>query len=144
MTLLLGTVAGLAIAELGLRYYAGYVQSRQEMDPGFLVFRPEFGWLMASNWTGRHHHYDFDVRYSTNGQGLRGSWPAPVPGVRRHALIGDSFTFGLGVNDDETFAQRLNQQSHETVYLNAGIAGYSTDQEFCISKNICGSGRWRS
>src|SRR5688572_2008454 len=130
VTLFLGVVIGLGLAELGLRYYAVYIQSRQEMDSGFLTYHSMFGWEMARNWKGRHRHFDFDVEYSTNEYGLRGPWPEPSPVAKRYALAGDSFTFGLGANDDETFVRRLSEANSKVVYLNAGIAGYSTDQQF--------------
>jgi len=104
------------------------------MDPGFLIYDSQFGWQMAPNWKGRHRHYDFDVHYTTNFSGLRGPWPEPTPGRPRYAFLGDSFTFGLGVNDDETFVQRLSKAEPFNVYLNAGVAGYSTDQEYLYLK----------
>jgi lysophospholipase L1-like esterase len=126
----LGVAVGLALIEFGVGAYINYVSSREQMDPGFLVFEPELGWQMAPNWNGRHRHHDFDVRYSTNSRGLRGRWPEPEAGTRRYVFVGDSFTFGLGANDDETFVQRLGGFDPASVYLNAGVAGYSTDQEY--------------
>jgi lysophospholipase L1-like esterase len=128
---LLGALTGLALVETGLRYFSGYVQSREQMDPGFLVYDARLGWRMAPNWRGRHIHYDFDVHYSTNAEGLRGSdWPAPAAvGRPRVAIMGDSFTFGLGANEEDTFVARIGAADPGTLYLNAGIAGYSTDQQ---------------
>jgi lysophospholipase L1-like esterase len=133
LALLLGILGGLALLEIGMRYYAAYVRSQEQMDPGLLVYDPQLGWLMARNWSGRHRHHDFDVRYTTNDQGLRGPWPEPQ-GQPRYAFVGDSFTFGLGVNDDETFVKRLEDADPSTIYLNAGIAGFSTDQEYLYLK----------
>src|SRR5262249_8326325 len=94
-------------------------------------------WRMQRNWSGRHRHHDFDVRYTTNDRGLRGPWPeagnSPT-GTRRYVFVGDSFTFGLGVNDNDTFVQQLNRDGGDAVYRNAGIAGYSTDQEYLFLK----------
>jgi hypothetical protein len=131
IAILMGTSAGLLIVEYALRYHAAYVASRESMDPGFLVFDPELGWEMARDWSGAHRHYDFDVRYTTNVMGLRGDWPEPPDrGVARYAFLGDSFTFGLGVNDEETFVALVDDNDPATDYLNAGIAGYSTDQQY--------------
>jgi lysophospholipase L1-like esterase len=127
---LFGVAVSLVLVETALRFYAGYVQSRERMAPGFLVYDPTLGWRMAARWSGRHVHYDFDAQYTTNAQGLRGTeWLDPAIGNRRIAFLGDSFTFGLGVNDDETFVARLQSGDGEATYLNAGIAGYSTDQQ---------------
>lgn len=129
--MLVGALAGLALIEAGLRLHAGYVQSRERMDQGFLAYDPHLGWQMAPDWHGTHVHYDFDVRYTINGRGLRGAaWPGGVAGsAPRVAVLGDSFTFGLGVDDDETFVERLNAADSGAIFLNAGIVGYSTDQQ---------------
>jgi len=139
ISMFLGIAAALALIEVALRYQAAAVQSQDRMDPGLFVFDPSLGWRMAANWRGEHRHHDFHVRYSTNDYGLRGPWPeaepAAFPRKARVAFLGDSFTFGLGVNDDETFVQRLNETGDTTSYLNAGIAGYSTDQEYLYLKH---------
>ena len=138
IAVLAGVAVGLAVAEYGLRTYVGHVQSQERMDPGFLIYDAELGWKMARDWRGHHHHYDFDVVYTTNGMGLRGLWPEPGNDsaliTSRRVLLGDSFTFGLGVNDDETFASLMNADDRQTRYLNAGVAGYSTDQEYLYLK----------
>jgi hypothetical protein len=51
---------------------------------------------------------------------------APTSGRRRILLMGDSFTEGLGVPFEETFAGRLAQDlAPDTEVLNAGVIGYS-------------------
>jgi hypothetical protein len=48
-------------------------------------------------------------------------------------LWGDSFTFGLGVNDHETFVHLLNARAADgDSYLNFAIPGFSTDQEYLL------------
>jgi hypothetical protein len=140
MTLVLSTAFALVLADFGVGMYSRYLQSKDQIDPGFLVYDSEVGWRMARSWKGRHRHYDFDVEYTTNAEGLRGDWPARRAGstARRYALLGDSFTFGLGVNDNETFTAELSRRNPEKVHLNAGVAGYSTDQEYLFLKKHLG------
>jgi lysophospholipase L1-like esterase len=131
LSTLIGIGASLVLAEIGLRYYSGYVQSQEHMDPGFLLYDAGLGWRLAPNWHGHHIHYDFNVDYTTNAAGLRGAaWPAAdTSRGQRIAIVGDSFTFGLGVDDDATFVQRLQTADTRNTYLNASIPGYSTDQQ---------------
>ena len=44
-------------------------------------------------------------------------------------FIGDSFTYGKGVNDQETFAYKLQQAliSDSVEIINAGVEGRGTD-----------------
>ena len=138
ISICLGIAIGLTLTELLLRQYANYIQAQERMDPGLLLYDPQLGWRLAPDWKGRHRHYDFDVTYSTNGLGLRGEWPQPDAAAgsqRRVALVGDSFTFGIGVNDGETFASLLGRSSPGVQYLNAGIPGYSTGQEYLFLKD---------
>src|SRR5262245_38458259 len=137
IALLIGITGGLALSEIGMRYYVRYVGSQERIDPGFLVFDSKLGCRMQRNWSGQHRHHDFDVRYTTNDRGLRGPWPEAGESsnaANRYVFVGDSFTFGLGVNDNDTFVQLLNRDGAGALYLNAGMAGYSTDQEYLFLK----------
>lgn len=49
----------------------------------------------------------------------------PVPGERIW-LFGDSNMEGWGINDDETFAWRLQERRPDYVFVNFGVAAYST------------------
>ncbi|MCP4577084.1 MAG: SGNH/GDSL hydrolase family protein, partial [Deltaproteobacteria bacterium] len=76
---------------------------------------------------------DFLVSYQTNRYGFRGEFmPIGDHNGRRVAFLGDSFTFGFGVNDHETFINRLNEKAPEDHYLNFAVPGYSTDQQFLL------------
>ncbi|HLA78505.1 MAG TPA: SGNH/GDSL hydrolase family protein [Vicinamibacteria bacterium] len=68
---------------------------------------------------------------SSNSRGLRGrreyAIPKPV-GVKRLLFLGDSFTFGEGVGDAETFCHRLQGLLPAVEVLNLGVHGYGHDQ----------------
>ena len=118
-----GAVLALAAVEAYLRYGAT-PHYQDEMDPGLIVYDRHLGWAMAPYWTGRHRHTDFDVAYNTNARGFRGRFGQQG---RKVAYVGDSFTFGLGVEDEETFVSLLQSPDRST--WNLGVIGYSTDQE---------------
>lgn len=124
----------LVAAETFLRFRKQAIQKSDALAPGLVVYDRYLGWTLAPNWQGGHRHHDFDVGYTTNAYGFRGRFETPLgPKVRRYAFVGDSFTFGLGVNDDETFVHLLNSRAADgDFYLNFSIPGFSTDQEYLL------------
>jgi lysophospholipase L1-like esterase len=124
----------LAVSEILIRFKKQHVKSSDHLDYGMMVYDKFLGWKLAPNWDGRHKHYDYDVRYSTNSHGFRNDFVAKQgQSGLRYAFVGDSFTFSFGVNDNETFIQLLNsQENRDNVYLNFGVPGYSTDQEYLL------------
>jgi hypothetical protein len=70
-------------------------------------------------------------RLSTSSRGLRGAAERAYekePGVTRVVLLGDSYTFGDEVSDDETWAHHLERLLPGTEVLNLGVHGYGLDQ----------------
>jgi lysophospholipase L1-like esterase len=69
----------------------------------------------------------------TNSAGMRSAAefaPAPEAGRKRLVLVGDSYTFGSGVGDHETFASILSEELLPGWdVLNLGVPGYGTDQQ---------------
>jgi hypothetical protein len=68
---------------------------------------------------------------SSNSAGVRGSreFEATRPaGTRRLVLLGDSFTFGEGVSDVETYAAQLSLLLPRLEILNLAVHGYGHDQ----------------
>jgi lysophospholipase L1-like esterase len=73
-----------------------------------------------------------------NSLGLRGAeLPARKPAGRMRVLVlGDSMTYGLGVEDDETFSARLEHLDPRLEVLNAGVPGYSTAEELLLLQEL--------
>ena len=74
------------------------------------------------------------VPYRTNADGFRDpDARRRRPGVPRVLVLGDSFTFGWGVLDEQPYPQRtetlLRAQGLDVEVINAGIPGYNTEQE---------------
>lgn len=127
-------VAGLILAEGALRLRINHITKSDHLEKGLVVYHNRLGWIMRPYWQGRHHHYDFDVRYSTNAFGFRGEFQTRLERSKmRVAMVGDSFTFGIGVNDEDTFCEKLNHiDLPDIAYFNFGVPGYSTDQELLL------------
>jgi hypothetical protein len=81
------------------------------------------------------------VSYRFNGLGCRGH-DIPIPRTMRTArilLLGDSFTQGVGVHEEHTFAKQLERLLNEDLdmkdslgnyeVINCGVSGFSTNQE---------------
>lgn len=80
----------------------------------------ELGWRMKPffNKEGVHH----------NSRGFRSNREYPLkPGTPRILAIGDSMTYGLGVQDNSTFPAYLEQMTGIEV-VNAGVNAYGADQ----------------
>lgn len=94
-----------------------------------IQYDARLGWKLKPHWSGKHHHYDYDVTYNINRDGFRGI--DEYVKEDGFVIVGDSFSFGLGANDDETFTALLNNK-HGNVFYNYSVPGYSTDQQLLL------------
>ena len=123
----------LTLCELVLRYRDRSGQGPDLLDPGLIRYDKALGWKLRPRWQSNHWHRDFQASYQTNRYGFRGEFPRLGDhDGRRVAFLGDSFTFGFGVNDHETFVHRLNGKVTGDQYLNFAVPGYSTDQQYLL------------
>ncbi len=92
--------------------------------PADIVYDARLGWRMAPDYHAAGvTHDDRGYRRST----------APAGGGRGGAILalGDSFTYGLGVADGETFASRLAELTGRPV-VNAGVTAHGVDQSLLL------------
>lgn len=132
------TAAVLALLELGLRLGGDRGPSLFVKDT--LVgnrYQPGFDGEPWIDEAGRR------VRLRFNRLGFRGPdrEPQPRPGVHRLALLGDSFTVAVAVDEEETMAagleQRLGQASDAPwEVLNFGVGAYSTAQSLLVWRHF--------
>jgi lysophospholipase L1-like esterase len=133
-------LVGAGLCELAARvvYPAPPEPSR---EPQILYqYHPDLGFLHVPNQTG----WLDDGQATINAMGLRGDLPEtpkPANSVRILA-IGDSTTFGWGVNDDGTYCaalQRLLRQaipeSRPTV-INGGVGAYDLKHELRLLRHF--------
>lgn len=104
-----------------------------EIHPhGMYSVDEDVGYALTADFEGRLEREEFSTRVSVNDQGLRGRPVGPrQDGVSRILVLGDSFAFGYGVGEDETFSAYLEACLNRTgpgafEVLNAGVPGYGT------------------
>jgi hypothetical protein len=126
-----GFLVAFAVAEVAVRLIRP-----QEVGPVRFACHPELGEIPVPGQQGvRHLPGAFTFRYSNNSLGWRGhqEYREPKQTDYRVLFLGDSFTYGIGVNDDQTFAARVGQDltaDHLSVeVMNAGCPGKGTDYE---------------
>ncbi len=134
LTLLVGLgLAALAAEGLARLFFDEAVQPRFVVDSGYGV-----RWNQSGVDTRHYVPGDYDVRVTTNSAGMRGPREyatEPAPGVRRVLLLGDSFTFGFGVEDGEVVSavleDRLNAvpEAPRSEVLNLGVSGFGQAEE---------------
>jgi lysophospholipase L1-like esterase len=88
-----------------------------------------YGWVLKPNSRDRHRDRDYDVTYTIDADGRRVT-PSPPHPRARIVFVGDSFTFGHGVEDDETFPARLGAAWPDVKVVNAGVNGWGLTQAY--------------
>jgi hypothetical protein len=115
-------------AEFGLRAF-----SPQRTVAALYAYDPRVGSIPAPNSRGRDTLPGvLSFTYTNDALGMRVTGIVPRETAKvRVLLLGDSFTYGYGVNDRETFAYllegRLTSLPVPTAILNAGNGGKGTD-----------------
>lgn len=117
-------------AELGVRLFVP-AWAPTQAERNFWAYDAMLGWAHQPGQRGRFSHRDFSVSVSINSFGLRDrEYPVErVPGKQRMLVLGDSFTWGFGVEQDEAFSEVLERRHPDWEIINAGVSGYGTDQQ---------------
>jgi len=127
--------AGLALVlcELLLRvFWCNQPFGYERQNRQFLCPNKYWGVWHCANNSVEHSRTCFDARYSTNEFGMKGD--AVRSGVRKIALLGDSFVEGFG-NDNQSTVAHFMQRALGDDYdvLNFGVSGnFSTIDELVL------------
>ena len=140
LALLAGSmIFAFGIIEISFRLFAPQII---EVHPnGMWQLSPTRGCRLIPDFDSDHPYWDFRVRITTSHQGLRDRAYGPkASGTYRILTLGDSFTFGFGVEGHEaypkqleTLLQTVRNPTHYEV-INAGFPGYGTHQELLYLK----------
>lgn len=98
----------------------------------YTTFDPELGWVSEPN-TRIDHFYGPGKHIVINGQGFRDEQDFTrevPPGKQRVICSGDSFTFGYGVANRETWCAQLATLNPNLETVNMGQGGYGVGQAY--------------
>lgn len=103
------------------------------MRAGYL-HDPELGWMPAPHST-KQQTASRTVTLTHNSLGLRDIELTPGAGPTV-LFLGNSFVYGIEVEAEERFTERLRADLRGVRIVNAGIPGYGTDQEYLLLRRL--------
>jgi lysophospholipase L1-like esterase len=134
--LVASTVFALLLCEVGLRL-AGRGPLYVSPERGrFWKYDAVLGWAHQPGQNSIFETPQFRTSVRINQEGLRDpehSYARPNNG-QRILVIGDSFTWGYGVEEADRFSPQM-QAALNVEVINAGVSGYGTDQELLWLQN---------
>lgn len=87
------------------------------------------GWRMKPDRTFRWRGEEGDVEYRSNASGCRSPRPFQIAqGERRVAVVGDSHSFGFGMEYSDSFGARFEAEHPGVVVQNFSQPGFGVDQ----------------
>ena len=148
LLLFCSVVFALVLGEVGVRLYlelrppgVAVPSDALQQNPLLLLEpRSRYGYRLQPN-TSRANTIPGPAgrtwRYRINADGVRGeALPPPHPTRKRILFLGDSYTFGWGVDDHETYPEQTEALLHQHLdslnveALNLGVPGFNTLQEY--------------
>jgi len=127
-------IVAIGIAELILKVIPVYIGRHSDMF-NFIEYDSTLGWKVKPDLNTVINFSDVEnVPFRTNSLGLRDKeFPIErTPGRCRIVVLGDSFTWGLGVKAEDRFTGILEKEHPEWEVFNFGVPAYGTDQELLL------------
>lgn len=98
----------------------------------FYQYDEMLGWVPKPNAEGIYAMSDSKTQIEINSKGIRDkSYDYKKPeGIKRIVVLGDSFTWGYGVEEKNIFTEILEDELFKNIQvINMGVSGYGSDQE---------------
>jgi hypothetical protein len=139
--LVLGSVAvTLLVVEIALRVIPLDIVPSASTDRGyFSKFDPKLGWAPIPDARGYHSDHGFSVLVEQNSLGLRAPeevGPQRLDEDYRVLVLGDSYVWGYGVDQDEIFTNPKVHGREGLEFVNMGVSGYGTDQALLLYRSL--------
>ena len=134
--ILVSTLFAVFLSEIALRLMGIdplYVSPERDR---FWKYDSVLGWAHKPGQEGNFETPEFRTVVRINENGLRDRQHSyeRQNDTERILVLGDSFAWGYGVEESERFSQLL-EKSLDVEVINAGVSGYSTDQELLWYKS---------
>lgn len=96
-----------------------------------IKYDPLCGWRLKPDSNTILEHPSYSTPIKINRYGLRGEEFSyqKAQGRKRILILGDSFAWGCGVSIKDSVSRHLEEKIGGIEVINAGVPGYSTDQE---------------
>jgi hypothetical protein len=126
-------LVALVIAEVALRLFVP-VQQERDTEHVYFAYDAALGWLNKPDASGVFRIPSGTTLINISSQGWRDSDPVmPKPaGIKRILVLGDSQTWGYGVNQTERYSDDFRRLLSGVDVLNMGVSGYGTGQEYLL------------
>jgi hypothetical protein len=129
-------LAAVLLAELFVRVFFPQITAGGGYD-----YRDEYVFDLKANYTGEVSHPDYTFTVHSDENRLRRTWnPEKSNEDLTILVLGDAFAFGVGVEDNQTFASVISKQligsgisSH---VFNAGVAAYNLGEIACKYERV--------
>lgn len=135
VAILVGVTLSLAILELGLKISNVWIGRHSDTMFQVIEYDDFLGWRMKPNVVAKVDLVDVeDITVRSNSSGF---WDSEFPIEKSPArcrvmFLGDSFTWGMGVREEERFSNLVAAIHPGWECLNMGIPGYGTDQSLLV------------
>jgi len=106
------------------------------VKPKVYILDEELGWTQQRNVQRTYQTDGVTAAVETNELGLRGPVYTGPSRQKRILILGDSFTAGFEVSNDELFSMIWDRARPDLEIVNAGVSGYSTVQEILRSRQL--------
>lgn len=149
----LGTAVALVVLEMGLRLAAMPVVEAHRRGPvtfedhrRFFTYDPELGWRGRPSANGPFAGWEFVTHVHLNELGFRnvGHRRDKQPAQYEVLLLGDSITWGYGVEEGRRYSDLLGMELAKfginALINNVAVNGYDTGQELLLYRRLKGQG----
>src|SRR5689334_11908014 len=126
-----GVLIGLLACEFAIRIFAP-----QQLVSDIVTGDNDVDYRLRPNARGEMSSPEYAVTLRVNSLGFRGEEVSAnkTPGIRRVLFLGDSYTFGHGLVENETLPAVVGQALQKKLpgqyeVINGGVYGYSTANE---------------